>query len=155
MTQFALAKMPVNFSENLWGHLAPCPSEGLISDASNRIFETTANVYLLMPYGRPFDEIYLEEQRKAVDDADPNNTHLLKVLKDVSIEAEGIALWYGADFLDLPIVSSWPKFQSALQQDLKSPSFETYLIWHKSPGELRDCHDPKGNGNRGQAGNIK
>lgn len=128
MTQFALVKVGPDLSEKAQQHLMPCPSEGLMRDASRHIFKDPSNVFLLAPYGRPFDEAYLSAQRMVSEGGASGDTDLFLALNDLNLDAKAVALWYGNDFLNLPSVPSWEELLSALQQDLEEPALETYMV---------------------------
>lgn len=134
MTQFAIAQGGVISNEKVQRHLKLCPEEGLIRNAALRIFEDPVSVFVVAPFGRPFDDAYLSAQRDVAEGAKPDGTDLFLALDDLSHHVTAMALWYGDDFSNLPSASNWGDLLSVLRRDLEEPSLETYVALLKNQG---------------------
>ena len=124
MTQFAIVRLDVAASEKLGRHLRMLYDGSLMVKASNSIFGGKVHCYELMPNGRSFDDLYLSAQRELQSKA---YIELFSALNELRANVVELALWYGDDFLDLPVVSKWEKFSSVLAQDIEALALETYL----------------------------
>lgn len=128
MTQFALAKVRQNAGERTHLHFTRDVDEGLIGRAATHIFKDSSSIFVLTPYGSSFDEIYLSAQRDVAEGMSPDETDLFLALSEISSDISALALWYGNDFIGLPLVTNWKDLFFVLSRDLEEPSLETYVL---------------------------
>jgi len=77
------------------------------------------------------DTLFTEAQEALLDGKPFENTRLYRAFSRILPEARKIALWYGSDWANLPLVSEAQTFMERLKRDIASPTAEAWMMFER------------------------
>lgn len=106
-------------------------AEDIVAQAARELFapsEWPACWYLRDSKGCT-DTLFTEAQVALLDGAPFAETRLYRVFSRILPTAKKIALWYGDDWSNLPVVSDAQTFLQRLRQDVERPTAESWMMF--------------------------
>jgi hypothetical protein len=81
------------------------------------------------------DTLFTEAQAALLNGKPFEHTRLYRAFSRILPTARRVALWYGDDWANLPLVSDAKTFMERLKRDIESPTAEAWMLFDKeSPG---------------------
>lgn len=116
--------------------------ESLVVQAAEELLgaEERAEAFTVRDAEGCFDTLFAEAQQALLDGKSIVDTRIYAVLQRVLPSASQVLLWYGDDWQNLPEVVDAQTFLQRLEQDLRSPSAESWLRY-RNPALVRT--DPR------------
>ena len=106
-------------------------AEDIVARAARELFAPSewADCWYLRDTGGCADTLFTEAQEALLDGKPFEHTRLYRAFSRILPEARKIALWYGSDWANLPLVSEAQTFMECLKRDLESPTAEAWMMF--------------------------
>ncbi|MGN6186978.1 MAG: hypothetical protein ACTHQM_25360 [Thermoanaerobaculia bacterium] len=89
--------------------------------------------------GISIDGVFTEAHNALYNGREFDVTQLEHVLPEMLNTCKSVALWWGDEWQDLPVISSEAKLLSELKRQLAAPVGDVYLLWNR---DVNDAASP-------------
>lgn len=108
-------------------------AEEVVARAARQLFSSSdlAHCWYVRDKQGCADTFFTEAQAAALDGDPLEKTRLYQVFNRALPTAKQVALWYGDEWQDLPVVTDEKSFFEHLKKDLESPTAESWMMFRR------------------------
>lgn len=112
-----------------------CPiavDDAFLADAKRALFPAhTTDVCVPRIDGSSVSDVFTEAHNVLYNGRNFNTTALARLLTEITTACVSLAIWWGEDWSDLPVVTSEAALRNELEKQLSERVGDVYLRWNK------------------------